>query len=108
MAKKIQSFRIDEKKKAIIIYTNVEPIAAEETVKTFYLNKGYMPLLEEKKKGITVEEMREEMKDDIKALEEFNKLYTCKDKKKIEEKKAGFHAACKFFNKWVKEQEKAE
>lgn len=108
MAKKIQSFRIDEKKKAIIIYTNVEPIAAEETVKTFYLNKGYMPLLEEKKKGITVEEMREEMKDDINALEEFNKLYTCKDKKKIEEKKAGFHAACKFFNKWSKEQEKSE
>lgn len=102
MAKKAQTFKIDEKKKAIIIYTNVETNAAEETLKSFYLNNGYKPLFDEKKKGITVDEMREEMKNDKDALAKFNEMYENKDKKAIEEKKAGFHAACKFYNQWKK------
>ena len=102
MAKKIQSFRIDEKKKAIIIYNNVEPIAAEETLKMFYLNNGYRPLIDEKKKGITVDEMIAELESDKEALKKFEELYGCKDKKAIAEKKAGFHAACKFYNEWKK------
>lgn len=102
MAKKIQSFKIDEKKKAIIVYTNVEPTAAEENLKTFYLNNGYTPLIEEKKKGIKVEEMRKKLQADEKALAEFNELYNCKDKQAIKDKKAGFHAACKYYNEWLK------
>ena len=39
-------FKFDEKKKAIIIYTNVEPIAAEESLKGFYLTNGYRPYFE--------------------------------------------------------------
>ena len=102
MAKKVQSFRIDEKKKAIIIYTNVEPIAAEESLKGFYLTNGYRPYFEEKKKGVTVDEMIAEFGEDEEAIKKFEELYSCKDKKKIENKEAGFHAACKFYNNWKK------
>lgn len=103
MAKKVQSFKIDEKKKAIIIYTNVESTAAEESLKLFYLNNGYKPLVDEKKKGITVDEMIEHLQEDEEALKKFEELYSCKDKTAIKEKKAGFHAACKFYNAWKKE-----
>lgn len=102
MAKKTQSFRIDEKKKVIVVYTNVETNAAEESLKAFYLNNGYKPLLEEKKKGITVKEMQKKLQADEKALAEFNELYNCKDKQALENKKGGFHAACKYYNEWLK------
>jgi hypothetical protein len=92
MAHKIQSFKVDEKKKQIIIYTNVESNPAEELLKSFYLNNGYMPMMGEKKKGATVEEMRKDM-EGTEYLERFNAAY---------KEKGGFHVACKIYNEWKK------
>lgn len=91
MATKAKSFRIIEKKKAIVIYTNVEEIESEKPLIEIYLKAGYTPMIEEKKKGTTVAEMREEMKYDEKALADFNKAYG---------EKGGFHSACKVYTKW--------
>ena len=83
------------KKKAIIIYTNVDGNEAEQKLIDFYLERGYTPMVGEKKKGITVKEMREDMEStDKNALAEFNKLYA---------EKNGFHSACKYYTKWKKE-----
>lgn len=102
MAKKAQSFRLDVENKTIILFTNVEQTTAEKTLFEFYLNQGYTPKIGEKKKGITVKEMREELKADEKTLNLFNEVYKCKDKEKIKKKEAGFHAACKIYNNWKK------
>lgn len=99
MAKKAETFKIEEKKKAIIIYTNVEPIAAEESIKMIYINSGYKPFFEEKKKGITIEEMREELKKDKEALAQFNEKYNSEK---------GFHVACKYYNEWKQNCKVAE
>lgn len=100
MAKKPQSFKVDSKKKIIILYTNVDKVEAEQFLIDYYLQNGFTPKLEEKKKGKTVDEMRKDMENDKKALDNFNAMYSNKDKEAIAKKKAGFHAACKYYNEW--------
>lgn len=94
MAKKMQSFKINEDKHIIILYTNVEQPENEKFLIEFYLKNGYTPMTETKKKGKTVGEMRDELAVDEKALKEFNQAYTDKTK--------GFHAACKIYTNWKK------
>lgn len=99
MAKKAESFKVNAEEKTIIIYSNVEQTTAEKSLIEFYLTQNYTPLFEKKKKGITVEEMRKELKGTDK-LAEFERLY--KSKKEGE----GFHSACKLYNAWKKENKK--
>lgn len=103
MAHKPTSFKLDEKKKVIVIYTNIEA-PAEKLLIDFYLTKGYAPMFDEKK-SFTVKDMRKAMKDDKKALEEFNAIYAKKvDNNASEEEKrnSGFFGACKYYNDWKK------
>ena len=93
---KVKSFKLNEKEKTITIFTNIEQSLAEKNLIEFYLNKGFIPFVEEKKKGITVDEMRKELAG-TEELKEFNRLY------KSKEKGEGFHSACKVYNKWKKE-----
>ena len=93
MARKAETFRVDDKKKEIVIYTNVEPIEAEESVKALFLKSGYAPKFEEKKPAMTVEEMRKALSKDEKALEAFNNAYA---------EKNGFFNACKVYAEWKK------
>lgn len=103
MAKKFESFRLDEKKHAIIIYTNVDAKIAEEEkmLRDFYLNNGYLPMKEVKKAPVTIAEMRTDFGEDKEALAEFDRLYKLKPDE-IEEvgkngkKKTGFHLAAKY------------
>lgn len=97
MARKAQSFKLDEKKKKIIIYTNVEASPAEVELKNYYLSNGYAPMMEEKKAGITVKEMRKELKADEKTAAEFEAAY---------KEKNGFFNACKIYTNWKKAQKK--
>lgn len=99
MAKKAESFKVNAEEKTIIIYSNVEQTTAEKSLIEFYLTQNYTPLFEKKKKGITVEEMRKELKGTDKLVE-FERLY--KSKKEGE----GFHSACKLYNAWKKENKK--
>ena len=92
MAHKAESFKIDESKKAIVIYTNVAATPAEETAKAIYMQNGYTPMFAEKKKGATVAQMRKEMAD-TEYLERFNAAY---------KEKGGFHKACKIYAEWKK------
>ena len=92
MAHKAESFKVDEKKKAIIIYTNVAATPAEETAKAFYMQNGYAPMFEEKKKGATVAQMRADMKG-TEFAERFEAAY---------KEKGGFHTACKIYAEWKK------
>lgn len=112
MARKPDTFIVDEKKKVITIYTNVEIIEAEERLKNYYLQNGYTPLFGEKKKSISVEEMRKELADDEETLKAFNEAYKEKTKaekgKKVDFKATGFAKACKIYNNWKKAQKKAE
>ena len=103
MAKKFESFKLDDKKKAIIIYTNVDTKVADEEkeMREFYLNKGYLPMKEEKKAPVTIADMRRDFGEDKEALAEFDRLYKLKPDE-IEEvgkngkKKTGFHLAAKY------------
>lgn len=97
MAHKAKSFRLDEKGKAIILYTNVEE-PAEKVLVDFYLNAGYKPKFEEKKASKTIADMRAELKADEEALKKFNAAY--------KNKKGGFFEACKIYTAWKKEQKK--
>lgn len=104
MARKPQSFKLNEKKKIIILYTNVR-IEAENDLINFYLDRGYAPMYEEKKDTVKVEDMRKAMKDDKEALDKFNAIYekkVGKDASKEEKKNSGFFGACKFYNEWKK------
>lgn len=94
MARKFESFKTNEKKKTITIYTNVEADAAEKEIREWYLSQGYRPMKEEKKAGVTVEEMRAELEKDKAALEAFNTAYA--------EKERGFFKACKIYMDWKK------
>ena len=94
MAHKPTSFKLDEKKKAIIIYTNVE-VEAEKSLIELYLKSGYAPMFSEKKSSKTVKDMRKELSADEEALKKFNEIY---------EQKNGFFDACKFYSNWKKEQ----
>ena len=97
MAHKAQSFKLNEKDKVITIYTNVEQPESEKTLLEFYLGKGYIPKLEEKKPTKTVKDMRKELAADEEALAAFNKAYESKDKKN-----GGFFEACKIYTAWKK------
>lgn len=104
MARKPKSFKLNEKNKSIILYTNVR-LPEETDLINFYLDRGYTPMYEEKKPATKVEDMRKEMKDDKEALEKFNAIYAKKvgkDASKEEKKSAGFFGACKFYNEWKK------
>lgn len=94
MAKKAESFKVNAEKRTITLYTNVEQTTAEKTLIEIYLNQGYTPLFEEKKKGKSVEEMKKELKGTDK-LAEFEKAYA---------EKNGFFKACKIYNAWKKDQ----
>ena len=107
MAHKAISFKVDDNKKVIILYSNVEAPAGEKVLIEFYLNKGYIPKFEEKKDGVSVKGMRSKLAKDKEALNKFNEIYDTKatDETTDEEKKEiGFFGACKFFNEWSKEQ----
>lgn len=112
MAHKATSFKVDDKKKVIILYSNVEAPAGEKALIEFYLTKGYTPMFEEKKEGISVDEMRAELeKADKDALKKFDKIYAIKatdQMTKAEKKEIGFFGACKFYNQWKKEQKQAK
>ena len=90
----MQSFKINEEKKIIILYTKVEHAENEKFLIEFYLKNGYRPMTETKKMGKTVAEMRKELAADDKALKEFNLAYSDKEK--------GFHSACKIYTNWKK------
>lgn len=100
MAHKPESFRLIEegKNKKIIIYTNVEPSIGEKTLIEFYLKNGYAPMMEEKKAGVKVEEMRKALKGDEVRLKKFNELLEKKD----------FFGACKVYQNYMKEQKNKE
>lgn len=107
MAHKATSFKVDDKKKAIIVYTNVEAPVGEKTMIEFYLGMGYALLFEEKKKSKGIPEMREELAKDPDALAEFNKIYATKpaeDATKEDKGKVGFFGACKYYTEWAKKQ----
>ena len=97
MAHKATSFKVDDKKKVIILYTNVEAPAGEKTLIEFYLGKGYTPMFEEKKPAKKVEDMRAELKGDKETLDKFNEAY---------DKKDGFFEACKIYSEWKKNNKK--
>jgi hypothetical protein len=93
-AKKVQSFKLDEAKKTIVIYTNVAQSETEKMLIELYLKAGYIPMIDTKS-GLSVEQMRKELdKTDKKALAEFEKIYS---------EKGGFHNACKYYTKWKNE-----
>lgn len=94
MAKKAESFKVNADKREITLFTNVEQTTAEKTLIEIYLNQGYTPKFEEKKKGITVAEMRKELKGTDKLVE-FENAY---------KEKNGFFKACKIYNAWKKDQ----
>lgn len=109
MAHKAESFRIDEKKKNIILYSNVSANGAEKQLIDYYLSNGYKPKTEEKKAGITVKEMRKELEAAPDVLAKFNEAYEKKTKKKDGEKgEVPYFAACKIYTNWKKEQKKAK
>jgi hypothetical protein len=97
MAKKPQSFKVDNDKKIIVVYDNVEQTNGEKALVELYLKQGYLPKIEEKKKGKTVAEMLEELKANEEVLAQFEKAYA---------EKGGFHKACKIYAEWKKEASK--
>lgn len=98
MAKNAQSFKVDNKKKVIIIYNNVEQANGEKTVVEFYLKQGYTPKFQDKPKSKTVAEMKKELeKHDKETLDKFKTAYA---------EKNGFHNACKIYTDWVKARKK--
>ena len=111
MASKAKSFKIDDKTKTIIVYTNVEQNPAEEKAMKMYVSMGYTLKFAEKKAKFGVKEMRAKLKNDPKALEEFNKIYktkASKDATKEEKSEVGFFGACKYYNNWAKKNGEEE
>ena len=112
MAYKPQSFKVVDREikkgknkgqveKTIILYTNVR-IEAETDLINYYLDRGYVPMYEEKKSGMTVAKMREELKADAETLKAFNEAYENKEDKKC------FFNACKIYTNWKKENKGKE
>ena len=99
MARKPESFRIIEDEKVIVLYENVEPSKMEERLIDYYLSKGYLPKIETKKKGITVDEMRAELEANPDTLADFEAAY--KDKE-------GFYKATKIYTEWKKTQKEKD
>lgn len=108
MAHKPISFRIDEKKKAIIRYSNIPMPVAEKELFDMYRLEKYKVLLEEKKDEdkVTVQSMRDDLKDDKEALKEFNRRYKLKKDEEHLDKNgkplSGFHSATQYYNQWKK------
>lgn len=96
---KAKSFKVDTKKKKIVLYKDIEPDTSEKAVIEFYLSNGYMPMFEEKPKSKTVAEMRKELEAAPELLEKFNAEY---------KQKGGFHSACKVYTNWVKSKKEQE
>lgn len=92
MAMKPKSFRLPKGKKEIVLYSNVEQSEAEKGLIKFYLESGYTPKIEVKKKTKTIVDIRKELEKDNEALTEFNKIYKAKD--------GGFFKAMKYYNEW--------
>ena len=61
MAHKPKSFKLNEEKKVIILYSNVR-VPEETELITFYLSRGYSPMYEEKKATVKVEAKPQEKK----------------------------------------------
>ena len=95
MAHKPKSFKLNEKKKVIILYSNVR-LPEETDLINFYLSSGYKPMYEEKKSTVKVEDMRRELESDKEALAEFEEAYS--------DEKNGFFNACKIYQAWLKEK----
>ena len=109
MARKYESFKLDDKRNAIIIYTNVDAKTVEEEkeIRMFYLNQGRIPMKEEKKAPVTIAQMRSDFGEDKEALAEFNRLYSLKPDEVTEigkngNKKTGFHLAAKYHADYLK------
>lgn len=86
---------------------------AELTEKELTAVKNYMALgytLEEKKvakKTKSIDEMREELKNDKETLDKFDAAYATKAPKGNKDfKETGFGKACMIYNAWVKENKK--
>ena len=74
--KKEQSYKVDTSKKIVYRYNNVSASKQDEADILMYVAGGYV--IKWKDKSPSVDEMRDAMKDDKKALDEFNRLYTLK------------------------------
>lgn len=98
MARREKTFSVNEEKKIITIWTNLEENAEDEKSINWYVRHGYTPKLAQKKPSVKVAEIREELKNAPDTLNEFNAKY---------KEKGGFHNAMKFYNDWKKAQ-KAE
>ena len=103
MARKPQSFKLNEAKKIIILYTNIR-IDAENDLINFYLDRGYAPMYEEKKPSVKVADMRKDLKADKEALDKFNAIYG--GTYEGDDADAGFFGACKYYNEWKKNKAK--
>lgn len=95
MAHKAKSFKLNQKKKVIVIYTNVDE-PAEKPLVDYYLNAGFSPMFDEKKPTKSVADMRKELEADKNALKAFNDAYGNKEDKKA------FFKACKIYSDWKK------
>lgn len=104
MAHKAESYKVDDKKETIILYTNIEPNAAEQRMIDRFVDKGFEVKFAEKKPTLTVEQMREALAGDEATLKAFNDAYATKGKGK----ESGLFVACKIFNEWKKEQKKKD
>lgn len=100
MAKKTH-FVVDQKNKTFT-YVVGTLTDEEKEYKEEYKEAGYEIIIKpkEKKKGLTVDEMRKTLSKDKEALTEFNDIYTSKEKGK------GFFGACKYYNSWKKMNKK--
>ena len=49
MARKTASFKLNNEKKIIVLYDNVEQSTAEKNLVEYYLKNGYTPMFETKK-----------------------------------------------------------
>ena len=113
--RKKPTYKIDEKNKIVIIYSNMEQTAAEKQfIKDYYLDAGYTLKLVERKINPTVEEMMEALKNaDMDLYNAFVEAYNTKLKKTEKGEKAkfnesGFAKACKIYNTWDKARREAE
>ena len=100
MAHKPTSFRLDEKKKVIILYTNETQTDGDKALIQMYIASGYTAKFEVKKPAKTVAQMRKELEKDENALKAFNDAYADKDR--------GFFEACKIYNAWEKKNKPAK
>jgi len=98
MASEKRNFRVSEKNKTVsfVVGTLTE---SERAQIEDYRVAGY-EIKVKAKKGLTIKDMRAAMKNDKKALDEFNALYS----KKADKDSASnpFHDACKYYNEWKK------